>query len=64
MSEVMRDRQAEGGAGDKVQTAVRHSGRSVAIYKYEHVCYFPLVSRLLGSLHLKDLPQKSCSALK
>lgn len=26
-----RERQAEGGAGDKVQTAVRHSGRSVAI---------------------------------
>lgn len=33
MSEVMRERQAEGGAGDKVQTetAVRHSRRSVAI---------------------------------
>lgn len=33
MSEVMRERQAdsEGGAGDKVQTAVRHSARSVAI---------------------------------
>lgn len=32
MNEVMRERQAEGGAGgDKVQTAVRHSGRSVAI---------------------------------